>query len=124
MRKPEGNAERRLARAVGAAIAGRRKAQGMTQAQLAELMNVEKETISRMETGAISPTLHRLAQLAMLLECEIADFLQTRTPEFHQQVSLLAGKLEHLSESQRTKLIEIFGKIGSTIVESVQGPKR
>lgn len=67
MKQEEENSEKQLAREVGALIAGRRKARGLTQAKLAEHMNVEKETVSRIETGVISLTLGRLAQLAKFL---------------------------------------------------------
>lgn len=100
-----------LARAVGAAIAGRRKARGLTQAQLAEQMGIEKETMSRLETGNISPTLGRLAQLARLLECDIGEFLQTTTPELTSQALALLGRMDDLSMSQQETLIRLFGRI-------------
>ena len=66
MRQKEINPEKQLAREVGGIIAIRRKAKGLTQAQLAEYMDIEKESVSRIETGHIAPTLARLAQIAKL----------------------------------------------------------
>jgi transcriptional regulator with XRE-family HTH domain len=59
--------ERKVAGQVGAAIAARRKAKGLTQAQIAEAIGVEKETVSRMENGVISLTLQRLQQMSRCL---------------------------------------------------------
>ena len=74
--------ERKVAGQVGAAIAARRKAKGLTQAQIAEAIGVEKETVSRMENGVISLTLQRLQQMSEVLDCSLSDLVRTnaRTP--------------------------------------------
>ena len=111
MNQESQNPDKQLARIVGAAIASKRKAKGLTQAQLAEQMDIEKETVSRLETGNIAPTLSRLAQLATLLDCSISDFVQTATPDLTDQALSLIGRMENLSESQQELLIQLFGKI-------------
>ncbi|WP_445428939.1 helix-turn-helix transcriptional regulator [Alishewanella sp. HL-SH05] len=63
-----------LSRRVGRAIAKLRKCEGLTQAKLSELMKVEKETLSRIETGKISPTLERIEQIAHILNRPVYDF--------------------------------------------------
>jgi transcriptional regulator with XRE-family HTH domain len=78
--KNEMHAEKDLAREVGMLIAQQRKSKSIPQAQLAEFMNLEKETVSRIETGVFSPTLVRLAQLAKYLGCEIGSFLKIDSP--------------------------------------------
>jgi transcriptional regulator with XRE-family HTH domain len=114
MKQEEENSEKQLAREVGALIASRRKAKGLTQAKLAEHMNVEKETVSRIETGVISPTLGRLAQLAKFLDCEIGDLLQipVSAPD---QALLLARRMENLSDDQRKILTELFGRVATAL---------
>jgi len=103
--------DKQLAKRVGSIIAGIRKTRGLTQAQLAERMNVEKETISRVETGVISPTLGRLAQLAKILDCEMADLLRIKSPELEDHAASLAGRMEGLSDSQRDLMVRLFSKI-------------
>ena len=49
--------------AVGKAIAERRKIARMTQQKVAEALGVEKETISRLESGETAQTVDRLAAL-------------------------------------------------------------
>lgn len=63
-----------LSKRVGNVIAKYRKSEGYTQAKLSELMNIEKETLSRIETGKISPSLDRIEQIATLLNRPVYDF--------------------------------------------------
>lgn len=109
------HSEKQLAREVGILIASRRKAKGMTQAELAKKMGIEKETMSRLETGAISPTLGRLAQLSNLLDCEMADLLQIKPPELMDQAVALMQKLDRLNDSQRDVLLNLFEKIAMSL---------
>jgi transcriptional regulator with XRE-family HTH domain len=111
MKREVDKSEKQLAQVVGALIAGRRKAKGLTQAQLAELMEIEKETVSRMETGTISPTLTRLAQMAKFLDCEISDFVQTSSPELAEQVMSLVTRMENLSDSQQAIVMQLLGRM-------------
>ena len=111
MRQKEISPEKQLAREVGGVIAIRRKAKGLTQAQLAEQMNIEKESVSRIETGHIAPTLARLAQIAKLLDCEISDLLKISTPDVSDQALALMNRMEDLSERQQTILLDLFGKV-------------
>lgn len=107
--------ENDIAREVGARIATQRKSRGITQAQLAEYMNLEKETVSRIETGVISPTLVRLAQLAKFLDCEIGDFLQVDSQQVTDHALSLAKRMENLNEGQRVILTQLVGKIASAM---------
>ncbi|MFZ6726402.1 helix-turn-helix domain-containing protein [Undibacterium sp. MH2W] len=111
MQQKELSSEKQLAREVGGIIAIRRKAKGLTQAQLAEQMEIEKETVSRIETGHIAPTLARLAQIAKLLDCEISDLLKISTPDVSDQALALMNRMEDLSQSQQTILLDLFGKV-------------
>ncbi|MFZ6845534.1 helix-turn-helix domain-containing protein [Undibacterium sp. RuTC16W] len=111
MQQEEISPEKRLAREVGGIIAIRRKAKGLTQAQLAEYMDIEKESVSRIETGHIAPTLARLAQIAKLLDCDISDLLKISTPDVSYQALALMNRMEYLSEGQQTILLDLFGKV-------------
>jgi transcriptional regulator with XRE-family HTH domain len=115
MARIEENPEKDLAREVGMLIAQQRKSKGMTQAQLAEYMNLEKETVSRIETGVISPTLVRLAQLAKFLDCEINDFLKIDSPQLTDHARSLAKRMENLNDDQRLILTQLVGKIASSM---------
>ena len=111
MRQDKISPEKQLALEVGGIIAIRRKAKGWTQAKLAEHMEIEKETVSRLETGHIAPTLARLAQIAKLLDCDISDLLKISTPDVSDQALSLMSRMDDLSESQQTLLMDLFGRV-------------
>ncbi|MDR2199713.1 MAG: helix-turn-helix domain-containing protein, partial [Deltaproteobacteria bacterium] len=48
----------------------------LTQTQVGEKLGIETETVSRMESGFISPTLERLEQFSKLYDCPVILFFQ------------------------------------------------
>lgn len=58
---------------LGERIRELRKAKGLTQEQLAELVGVEPRHISRVEGGYNSPSIERLARIAEVLEVPIQE---------------------------------------------------
>ena len=50
-------------------IRERRRALGLTQDQLADMLHVSRQTVSHWETGRVTPDLENLSQLAEALEC-------------------------------------------------------
>ncbi|TBU91281.1 helix-turn-helix domain-containing protein [Stutzerimonas kirkiae] len=97
--------DRGLVFRVGAAIARRRKARGLTQAQIAEMIGVEKETISRMENGVISPTLPRLQQIADIFGCSPVELLHTETGETAAHAQYIGEIIQELSENERILIV-------------------
>lgn len=65
---------------IGKKIAKLRKEKGLTQSQLAEIINVSNKTISRWETGEGYPEISLLAPLAKALGVS-TDFLLNEEPE-------------------------------------------
>lgn len=59
---------------LGERIAGKRKVQGMTQAELADKMHVTRQTVSRWEAGTVYPDIEKIAELANLLNVS-CDYL-------------------------------------------------
>jgi len=112
-----------LTRSVGKLIAARRKEKGITQAELAEFMGIEKESISRMETGVISPTLTRMAQLARFLDCQIGDLIQSNSGTVTDHAAALSRRMDSLTDDQRIVLTKIFGNVAGTI-EKLQPRER
>lgn len=55
-------------------IAAIRRQRGLTQEELANTVDVTQATISRIEGGSDSVSLHLLRKIAAALDCEIADF--------------------------------------------------
>lgn len=89
-------------------IARRRKAAGLTQAQVAERLSVEKESISRMESGKIVLTLERLQQFADLYACSVVDLLRDDSPNLQAQA--VADMLLPLTEEEREAVVRFVGE--------------
>ena len=51
-----------------------RKKQGMTQEKLAEILSVDNQTISRIETGYFFTSYENLEKIAIALNMQIRDF--------------------------------------------------
>jgi transcriptional regulator with XRE-family HTH domain len=71
--RPDLVRERRLL--FGEAVRERRLAAGLSQEALAERCGFDRKSISRVETGAFSPSLDRVYRLADALEVPIDDLV-------------------------------------------------
>ncbi len=96
---------KQLARSIGSAIAARRKALGMTQEQLSELIEIEQSSLSRIERGTLVPNLERLAGIAEKLQCRLADLLSNagtapldRAIRIHEKLSALSSAQQEVIE--------------------------
>jgi transcriptional regulator with XRE-family HTH domain len=69
-----------LEKRLGSQVAYHRKMAHVTQAELAERVNVATETISRLERGASMPSLTRLEQVAAALGRDLHEFFQSNRP--------------------------------------------
>lgn len=59
---------------LGLKIKELRKREGLTQEQLAELIDMEQNSISVIESGRNFPTLGTLEKIAQILEVNLSDF--------------------------------------------------
>lgn len=94
-----------LAARVGTAIAEQRRARGLTQAKLAEMINLEQEAISRWERGTRMPTLHRLQQLSDALDCSVDQLLQRGSKRPDDQLAMIADALDGLDGDERELVV-------------------
>ena len=95
------------AKRIGSLIAQRRKARGLTQAQVAESMGISNDALSRMERGGIMPSIPRLIQLSQILNCQTADFLTHSSPTLSDQGKRLETLLSKLDESEREEFLQM-----------------
>jgi len=87
-----------LAKAVGRAIARQRQQAGLTQEQVAEHL-------------IVVPTVVRLAELAQLFDCELADFLRETSNRPTEQGIVLSQQLARLDDVDRTLLLETVERL-------------
>lgn len=100
-----------LAKSVGKAISHKRTQAGFTQEQVAEHLNIGMEAVSRMERGIVVPTVVRLAELAQLFDCELADFLRETSNRPTEQGIVLSQQLARLDDADRTLLLETVERL-------------
>ena len=81
-----------LATIVGTNISRRRRNLGLTQAELAEKLNIGGDSLSRVENGLVAPRFQRLEDIAALLECSVADLFR----QADDQLETKLGPVEDL----------------------------
>lgn len=62
-------------------IAEMRKRAGMKQQELADILRVDRSTVSKWETGEAFPTGKMIPEVAAALKCEIKDLYATDQQE-------------------------------------------
>lgn len=90
---------------VGANIKLARTRAGLTQGQLAEAIDVETVTISRVETGAQLPSLDRLQHIAGVLQVPLQTLIIDETTK-SGRVEAMASALEDLPEREQVFLCD------------------
>jgi len=94
---------------VGETIAARRLALGLTQEQLARMIDVGQEFISRIERKATPPKLETLLKICNALNCSVDDLLQRGTPDRQtdEQLVAIALAMRDLSADERNSVVSI-----------------
>jgi len=80
MPNKENSLDSSLATNVGAAIRRLRSAQGLTLADVAERAEISQAMLSRLETGAVSPSLETLAAVAKAIGADLASLFRDLGP--------------------------------------------
>ena len=86
---------------LGANISERRKNLGWTQAQLAECIGVDTETVSRFERGSNLPSLQRLEKLADALKIPLHLLMAASSPRADDQSFIINEWISALSAQDR-----------------------
>ena len=94
-----------LAVIVGTNISNRRRAIGLTQAAMAEQLDMGGDSLSRIEKGVVAPRFHRLAKIATLLDCSVADLFRTSSDPLSVKLDTLADMLRPLPDETQEDLI-------------------
>jgi transcriptional regulator with XRE-family HTH domain len=99
---------------IGQRIARQRRAVGLTQAQLAEKINVQPETISRVETGNQTASLNLIAHMSEALDLELHELFRLRKDDNTKEraVERLLWFASRLSSAE----IELVMDVGSAVL--------
>ena len=96
-----------LGLALGRAIAVKRKSMGLSQKELAVLVDVDGESISRFERGTVVPSLHRLERVAKALGMGVGDLLSIASPLPEDQTHQLLLLMQKLNNRDRKILMDM-----------------
>ena len=96
---------------IGTAIAKHRKAIGMTQAELAERLDLSIDAVSRLELGNIGLSVLRLFELAEIFGCETVDLLESGSSRPRDQARQLEALLSRVDENKRFELLRLVEQI-------------
>lgn len=94
-----------LDKRVGQAVARYRKAAGFSQAEVAEILGLSNDAISKMERGNIALNVARLFEFAQLYGCQATDFLTMTSPHLEDQYQYLSQLLQQLAPEERSTLL-------------------
>ena len=93
-------------REVGQALVRERRSAGLSQQQVAELIGIEPESVSRMENGVIAPTLARLRQFSKVYGCSLEAIVGQASDQLPDVARRLAEELDGLPDADRTFVAE------------------
>jgi len=115
---PATNAPSSLAATVGAAIRQLRNAQGLTLADVAARANISQAMLSRLETGAVSPSLETIAALAAALGADL--------PALFRGVEMPASDAQLVKKGEGLEVVRRGTKRGHTyhLLASDRGPRK
>jgi transcriptional regulator with XRE-family HTH domain len=103
---------------VGREIARRRASVGMTQAELAERVGVQPETISRLETGARAATLERLASLSVALGVDVHELFRAHGGDDPRQRA--TARLLRFASGLSVTEIQLVAEVGAAVVARIR----
>lgn len=108
----------KLAIIVGKNVARRRKEIGLKQAELAELIGIGADSLSRLEKGLIAPRFSRLEQISEHLTCSVADFFRSPGDEDLTRANEIVEILKVLPPDKQEEVVDLvrrivqFGNVG------------
>ena len=90
-------------KAIGTFIAALRKANGMTQKELAEKLNVSDKTISRWERNDASPDLSVIPVIAEIFGVTCDELLRGERKPVEQRMESITDETTHKGEKEKLR---------------------
>lgn len=91
---------------LGQAIAVKRKALDLTQDDLAGMVGVDAETISRFERGTTAPSIERLVVIARALGIGVGELLSSASPLVNDRAEQLVRTFLALDKPDQKLLLD------------------
>ena len=100
-----------------------RKHHKMSQEQLAEKVNVSRQSVSKWENGEAYPEMHNILQLCKIFNCKINDLVHTEMSDFSSLDEEIVMKVVKFNEKKQkqvkslSNVIGLIGKIGGIVLK-------
>ena len=100
-----------------------RKIKRMSQEQLAEKVNVSRQSVSKWETGDAYPEMNNILQLCKIFNCKINDLVHSNMSDISSLDSEIIMNVVKFNEKKQTQVktlsnaIRIIGKIGGIVLK-------
>ena len=100
-----------------------RKRKKISQEDLAELVNVSRQSISKWETGEAYPTMNNILELCKIFNCKINDLVHTNMSDISsldKEIIMNVVKFNEKKQNQVKSLsnvISLIGQIGSIVLK-------
>ena len=100
-----------------------RKHHKMSQEQLAEKVNVSRQSVSKWENGEAYPEMHNILQLCKIFNCKINDLVHTEMSDFSSLDEEIVMKVVKFNEEKQkqvkslSNVIGLIGKIGGIVLK-------
>ena len=100
-----------------------RKEKNMSQEQLAEKVNVSRQSVSKWETGESYPEMNNILELCKIFNCNINDLIHTDMTDISsldEEIIMNVVKFNEKKQNQVKTLsntISLIGKIGSIVLK-------
>lgn len=95
----------------------------MSQEQLAEKVNVSRQSVSKWENGEAYPEMHNMLQLCKIFNCKINDLVHTEMSDFSsldEEIVMNVVKFNEKKQKQvkaLSNVIGLIGKIGGIVLK-------
>ena len=107
--------ERELARRLGAAIAQRREKVGLTQEQVSEMLGIGNQAVSRMERGAVMPTMKRVFEFSGLFQCGADELILAASDREADQAAVIASVIANVPPRKRDAFMAIVKQLAELL---------
>ena len=101
---------------IGERITELRKARGISQVKLAELMEVSRQAVSKWETDQASPDTIRLIKLADVLDTEV-EYLATGRKSYGMRPPVVLETVKTVEKIVEKPVIQVVEKVVEKIIE-------
>ncbi len=106
-----GRGVQRLAKILGNAIVERRRLLGMTQAELANRLDMAPDALSRIENGYVAPRFSRIDQMAKVLDCSVAELFREKNGSLRERLDCLAETIGSLPPDKQEEVIGLVVRL-------------